>query len=104
MDFLKEFFQGYTATELINMLVIAVIFINKNAGVKFLNWLKTYFGFSGAKAQSFVLGLLAVIVILSMFITGQIGEVKFNLKTFLSIFLAALIPAKFAYKRLMGRG
>jgi len=102
MEAIYAFFEGYTAAELINMLVLAALFIIPNAGVRFLNFLKNKLGLSAEKAQAFFLGTLTLIVIASMWVTGQIGEVNFTLKTFTSIFLSALVPAKFAYKRLVG--
>lgn len=101
--FVKDFFTGYSSAELMNMLIFGIIFFIPKAGPKFLNILKDYFGFTGAKAQSFIIAILAVITIASMWVTGQLGEVDYTLKTFSSIFLMALIPAKFSYKKLMGK-
>ena len=97
------FFSGFTAGELMNMLVLFILFANKNIGVNAINFFKNKFGLDSQKAQFFFLACLTVISLASMFVTGQITEVQFTLKTMLATVAAALVPAKLAYKRLMNK-
>lgn len=101
MELVKAFFDGYTTGELMNMVVLFMLFVIPNVGVRVINYFKNAFKLSAEKAQFFFLMSLAGISIAFMFVTGQITEVNFTLKTILSTFIAALVPAKFAYKRLM---
>jgi len=98
METLLTFFDGYTSGELMNMLVVAVLFAVPQFGVKAINAIKEHFGLEGHKAQTLFLFSLTVVALGTMFVTGQITEINFTLKTFLSTFAAALVPAKVAYK------
>jgi|GEM_PF-3467595 len=103
MESLRYFFQGYAAADIMNMIVVAIMFGVPNFGVSFVNYVKLKMEWTKGKAQTFFLFCIAAVTIGTMFVTGQIAGTEFTLKSFVSVFVAALVPAKYAYKRLMGR-
>ena len=99
MDF-ATFFDGYTYGQLVLGLVTIIIFLIPKAGVTFLNFLKNKMKLQGKYAQYFILGILIIITFLAMYVTGVFVDIKWTLGTVVTQFMAALVPAKLAYKAL----
>lgn len=94
------FFDGYTYGELVLMLVSAVVFLMPNAGVRFLNWLKETASLEDMSAHLLIFGVLTLLSLMAMAVTGLFTEINWTLKTVLSQIMSAMVPAELAYQRL----
>jgi len=98
-----EFFAGYSSGDLVTMLVVVLMFAVPQLGPNVVNWIKGGLGWSGKKAEVLFVGILGLVSLLAMYVTGEIVDTNFTLKTFISTFGAALVPARLAYRSLMGK-
>lgn len=100
-----EFFDGYTAEQLIVMLVTAVIAISQAffPQVSILEWLKGKLGLDGARMQWLAIAFFMGLSALAMFVTGEIGEVQWKLEWLLSNFAVFYGLAQVAYQMLKDR-
>jgi len=99
------FFDGYTAEQLIVMLVTAIIAISQGLfpQVSILEWLKGKLGLEGGKMQWVVIGFFMLLSALAMWVTGEIGEVQWKLEWLLSNFAVFYGLAQVAYQMLKER-
>lgn len=97
------FFEGYSSGDLMTMLVVVLLFAIPQLGPNVVNWIKEGIGWSGKKAEMLFVGILGGVSLIAMFVTGEIVDTNFTLKTFISTFGAALVPARLAYRSLMGK-
>ena len=99
------FFDGYTAEQLIVMLVTAIIAISQGLfpGVSILEWLKAKLGIDGAKMQLVVIAFFMLLSALAMYVTGELGEVQWKLEWLLSNFGVFYGLSQIAYQMLKDR-
>jgi hypothetical protein len=104
MEFLINFFAGYTAEELIVMLVTAVISVSQGLipGVSVLEWLKQKTGLEGKAMHWTVIGFFMVLSALAMFVTGELDPeaIEWTLESLISYFGLFYGLSQIAYQRL----
>lgn len=102
-----EFFQGYSAEELIVMFVTALVAVSQGLfpGVSILEWLKNKTGLSGEKMHYAVIGFFMVLSALAMFVTGELdpSSIEWTLETLISYFGLFYGLSQVAYQRLKTR-
>lgn len=100
-----NFFDGYTAEQLIVMFVTAIIAISQGLfpQVSILEWLKAKLGLDGAKMQIVVIGFFMALAAAAMWVTGEIGVVEWKLEWLLSNFAVFYGLAQIAYQMLKER-
>ena len=99
------FFDGYTAEQLIVMLVTAIIAISQGLfpQVSILEWLKAKLGLDGTKMQLVVIAFFMILSALAMYVTGELGSVEWKLEWLLSNFAVFYGLAQVAYQLLKER-
>ena len=99
------FFDGYTAEQLIVMLVTAIVAISQGLwpGVSILEWLKAKLGLDGTKMQIVAIVFFMLLSALAMYVTGEIGEVEWTLQWLLANFSVFYGLAQIAYQMLKDR-
>ena len=95
------FFEGYSAEQLIVLLVGAIIAISQGLypGVSILEWLKNKLGLEDFKMKLVVIAFFAGLSALAMWVTGELA-VEFTLKSLLANFAIFITLAELAYQRL----
>lgn len=83
-----NFFSGYTAAELITMLVGVIIAFSQVflPGISILEWAKEKFGLADLKMQWFVVGFFMVLSAGAMWVTGELSGLEFTLRSLISYF------------------
>lgn len=100
-----NFFDGYSAEQLIVMLVTAIIAISQGLfpQVSILEWLKAKLGIDGAKMQIVAIAFFMGLSALAMYVTGELGGVEWKLEWLLSNFAVFYGLAQIAYQMLKDR-
>jgi MFS-type transporter involved in bile tolerance (Atg22 family) len=96
------FFEGYSAQQLIVMLVGVIIAISQGfvPGVSILEWLKSKFGWKDELMQYVVIGFFMALAALASWATGELEGFKWSLESILSFFGVFYGIAQLAYERL----
>ena len=100
-----DFFAGFTASELIALLAgaiyaVAQVFI---PGISPIEWVKNLTGWEDLSIKLVVQGFFFVLSILAMWLTGEISEVGFQLKTLMVYFGTWYGWSQLAWQALQGK-
>lgn len=105
MENIIAFFAGYTSEQLIVLLVGSGISIVQGLypGISILEWLKSKLEISDTRMEIVSIAFFMILSALAMFVTGELGEVQWNLEYFLANFAIFKGLAKLAYEMLKER-
>lgn len=96
------FFEGYTAQQLIVMLVTLILVIMQELfpGVSILKWIKGKWGLAGNQMRIVVIAFFMVLSAIAMYFTGELSGFELQLKILLEYFGWFYIPANIAFEML----
>lgn len=104
---MQEFFSGYSAQELIVMLVTAVIAVTQGLfpGISILEWLKRKLGLEDRLMHYTVIGFFMVLSALAMFVTGELDPagIEWTLESLIGYFGVFYGLSQIAYQQLKSR-
>lgn len=100
-----EFFAGYGAEQLLVLFVGAVISIVQGLfpSISILEWLKAKLGVQDTVMELIATAFFFVLAALATWVSGELGEVQFNLAWLLANFAVFKELAKIAYEMLKAR-
>jgi len=102
-----NFFDGYTAKELMIMLVTAIVSVTQGLfpGISILEWLKNKLGLEDKLMHYTVIGFFMLLSALAMFVTGELdpSAIEWRLETLISYFGIFYSLSQIAYQNLKSR-
>ncbi|NIR63985.1 MAG: hypothetical protein GWN76_08485 [candidate division Zixibacteria bacterium] len=102
---IANFFVGYTAEQLIVMLVGAIIAFTQAffPSISILEWLKEKLNLADTRMELVVITFFMVLSALAMWVTGELGSVEWSLEWLLANYAVFKAIAKIAYEMLKAR-